>query len=87
MGDRNRGFIPDKFYVARVDGASVLGGKHHNCEYFVLDLDHDPHAIAAIRAYADSCGRNGYELLARDLLAKITEREVEGSAPPQGERE
>jgi len=51
--------------VARVDGASVLGGKHHNCEYFVLDLDHDPHAIAAIRAYADSCGRNGYELLAR----------------------
>ncbi|WP_285905798.1 hypothetical protein [Pseudodesulfovibrio pelocollis] len=65
MGDKTRG-IYKKFAVRRTDGSSRKGGKHHNCEYFVLDLTHDPHAIPAIRAYADSC-RAEYPALAGDL--------------------
>ena len=55
-----------KFDVTRTDGSSGPGGKHEHCRYFVLDLDHDPHAPAAIRAYADSC-RADYPALAADL--------------------
>lgn len=42
-------------------------GKHAQCNYFVLDLDHDPHAKAALRAYARSCRRK-YPNLADDLM-------------------
>lgn len=65
MGDKTRG-IYHKFEVTRVDGSSAPGGKHCGCYYFVLDLDHDPHAKAALRAYADSC-RAEYPRLAADL--------------------
>lgn len=41
-----------KFDVRRVDGSDQPGGKHHGCKYFVLDLDHDKAAPAAMRAYA-----------------------------------
>ena len=58
-----------KFHVERTDGKSYRGEKHYGCEYFVLDLDCDPHAIAAIRAYAESC-REEYPQLSIDLLAK-----------------
>jgi hypothetical protein len=44
-----------KFVVQRVDGSDLPGGKHHGCAYFVLDMDHDAHAPAALRAYADAC--------------------------------
>ena len=44
-----------KFDVRRVDGSDQPGGKHHGCRYFVLDLDHDPHAAAAMAAYARDC--------------------------------
>lgn len=44
-----------KFHVERIDGTDQPGGKHECCEYFVLDLDHDPHAAPALRAYAASC--------------------------------
>lgn len=43
-----------KFKVERTDGQSAPGGKHHGCEYFVLDMNHDKHALAAIRAYIRS---------------------------------
>lgn len=43
-----------KFDVRRTDGSDAPGGKHHGCEYFVLDMTHDPHAKAAAAAYADS---------------------------------
>lgn len=76
MGDRNRGIF-HKFNVARTDGSSEPGGKHESCFYFVLDCDHDPHAIPAILAYAESCERDGYEELAADLRT-IAARGVEG---------
>lgn len=45
-------------------------GKHRRCEYFVLDLDHDPHAAAALLAYANSCDEEHPELAA-DLRSRI----------------
>lgn len=81
MGDRTRG-IYHKFNVTRVDGSSAPGGKHDGCFYFVLDLDHDPHAKAALKAYADSC-RNEYPKLAADLDVNV-EQCAFGSRPTVG---
>lgn len=62
-----------KFEVERIDGSSEPGGKHEACDYFVLDLDHDPHAKAALAAYADSCAAD-YPVLAGDLRRKVEEK-------------
>jgi hypothetical protein len=67
--DKERGLY-HKFNVERADGSSEPGGKHHGCEYFVLDLTHDKHAPAALHAYARSCLRE-YPALADDLFAKL----------------
>lgn len=69
MGNKNRGLY-EKFTVTRNDGSSEPGGKHHGCEYFVLDLTHDKHAAAAALAYAHSCAAE-YPLLASDLLCIV----------------
>ena len=53
-----------KFDVRRTDGSSEPGGKHENCEYFVLDTDHDPNATAALVAYANSVEATHPELAA-----------------------
>ncbi len=63
--DKAKGLY-NKFTVFRTDGTDLPGKKHSGCQYFVLDLTHDPHAIAAIRAYANSC-RNDFPALAADL--------------------
>lgn len=68
MGDKTRGLY-NKFQVVRVDRSDEPGGKHYGCEYFVLDVTHDPHAKAALLAYANSCEAD-YALLAADLRAK-----------------
>lgn len=65
MGDKTRGPY-GKFTVTRNDGTSASGGKHADCEYFVLDATHDPFAIAALIAYAEAC-ETEYPLLARDV--------------------
>lgn len=52
--------------VRRVDGGTDPGGKHENCDYFVLDLDHDIHALPALHAYARACGGE-YPDLAQDI--------------------
>lgn len=64
----------NKFNVSRSDGRSEAGEKHEGCEYFVLDLNHDPHAGKALRAYAESCITD-YPQLASDLHLKIFEHE------------
>jgi hypothetical protein len=66
MGDKKKG-IYCKFNVTRCDGRSDPGEKHDGCDYFVLDLVHDKHAIPAIEAYAKSCKADGYEQLSKDL--------------------
>ena len=68
MGDKTRGLYR-KFSVERTDGTSMPGAKHFGCEYFVLDLNHDKHAAAALEAYASSCWEE-YPLLADDLRRK-----------------
>jgi hypothetical protein len=66
LDDKKRGLY-GKYKVERLDGSSVPpNGKHAFCEYFVLDLEHDKHAKAAIRAYAESCAKE-FPDLAKDL--------------------
>lgn len=70
MADTSRG-IYRKFKIERTDGKSEPGEKHYGCEYFVLDLTHDPFAGPAIKAYADAC-EDTHPHLANDLRAKLT---------------
>lgn len=58
-----------KFNVQRTDGSDRPGGKHHGCEYFVLDVDHDPHAKSALQAYAAACAQS-HTQLSEDLIAR-----------------
>ncbi len=80
MGNREQGLY-DKFEVKRTDGSSAEGGKHHGCEYFVLDLTHDRFAGEALIAYANAC-QEEYPLLARDIALKL----CEADRPWQGPR-
>jgi hypothetical protein len=59
----------EKFNVTRTDGRHAPGEKHAGCEYFVLDISHDKHALPAIAAYAESC-KADFPLLAADLHSK-----------------
>ena len=61
-----------KFKVTRVDGRDQPGRDHEGCEYFPLDLTHDPHAIPALEAYERSCRASLVEL-AEDIRAKLIE--------------
>jgi hypothetical protein len=77
--DKTKMGLFGKFHIVRTDGKSAPGQKHHGCDYFVLDLTHDPFAVPALRAYADAC-RQAYPLLARDLDAKVSAPQPAGSA-------
>ena len=46
-----RGKLHGKYRVERIGGTP---GKHDDCRYFVLDPQHDEHAAAAMRVYADA---------------------------------
>lgn len=49
------GPLVSKYTVRRLDGRSQVGQRHSECEYFVLDLTHDPYALEALRRYAEVC--------------------------------
>lgn len=68
--DKKRGLY-NKYNVARTDGNPE--GKHSACTYFVLDLDHDPHALPALVAYIQSCEKD-YPVLAADLSLQVIKR-------------
>lgn len=55
-----------KFRIERTDGGSAPGGKHHGCQYFVLDVTHDKHAAVALAAYADAVAAT-HPQLAQDM--------------------
>lgn len=78
MTSRSLGLFK-KFTVTRMDGQSAPGKKHDGCDYFVLDMTHDPHAIPALRAYADSAEADGYVELAVDLRRQIDYPRVRGA--------
>ena len=84
MNDKIVGLY-QKFRVHRTDGSSEPGGKHENCEYFVLDLDHDPFAYAALQRYAQAC-RKEYPQLADDLVDKLCTKSF-GSLNEHGDGE
>jgi hypothetical protein len=67
--------IYNKFAVYRNDREDRPGYKHEGCEYFVLDITHDPFAAPALRAYADACEKGGYVQLAKDLRNKAFQNE------------
>jgi len=81
--DHARGLY-EKFRVERRDGSSGPGGKHERCEYYVLDLVHDKHALPALIAYA-ACCEEEFPKLAEDLRQKVAkihaEREARKEAP------
>jgi len=85
MGDKTCGLY-DKFIIERRDGRSAVGEKHNNCDYFVLDLTHDPYAIEAVIAYAEAC-RGEYPLLAADLDKKTAGFQAGFLAGIRAERE
>ena len=68
-GDSRRGLYA-KYRIERVDETDAPGSKHDECDLFVLDITHDPHARAAASAYAKSCAHD-YPLLAGDLRALV----------------
>lgn len=58
-----------KFKVERLTPSS-RGINHNGCQYFVLDITHDPFTRAAVLAYADECGEE-YPHLAVDLRKAV----------------
>lgn len=74
MAKDDRG-IYRKYEVKRTDGSSGPGGYHEHCAYFVLDLEHDPYAIPALKAYAKACKKKLPEL-ARDLRFMLRSEEA-----------
>ena len=77
MSDTNRGLYGKYSIVERADGLSGPGQKHDGCQYFVLDVTHDPFAMAALEAYAEFC-ENDYPLLATDIRARWLSNEDTG---------
>lgn len=77
MSDDQRGLY-GKYNVTRRDGKGTYpSDKHFNCQYFVLDVTHDPYAIPALAAYAEA-SQAEYPALAadlRDLVSRAGERD------------
>lgn len=72
-----------KFEVRRTDGSDATPmGKHYGCEYFVLDINHDPHAAAALSAYADAVEAT-HPALAADMRSRYAL--AAAPQPPQPE--
>lgn len=59
--------IHKKYDVRRFDGKDRIGEKHDGCYYYVLDLNHDPHAKSALAAYANSVEVSGDLAFAQDV--------------------
>lgn len=59
--------LRQKYHVERLNDTA---GKHEDCRYFVLDPQHDPIALEALRIYAGIC-LDDYPELAVDLFAWV----------------
>lgn len=73
--DRERGLY-QKFMVERMNVEAAE--RHKDCDFFVLDLQHDALALPAMEAYIKACREHGYHKLAADLQQKIDD--VQGMA-------
>lgn len=77
--DRNRGWYR-KYEVRRLNDPN---GKHVDCEYFVLDIMHDDHVPAALRAYAKSCA-DTHPQLSKELLQRFGAKDTDSSGTEGG---
>lgn len=77
MSDKTRGLY-SKYLVERREDPC---GKHAECSYFVLDVDHDQFAAPALRAYADACSQ-AFPDLARDLRCMAWSIDGDGEPRP-----
>lgn len=68
-----------KFEVTRHDPT----GKHKNCFYFVLDVDHDQFSVPALTAYAEAC-KEEFPALAADLRGIIAMAKIKHRPPAAG---
>ncbi len=71
MADSRKQGLYRKYRVQRNDGRDKPGDKHSDCQYFVLDLTHDPFARLAADHYADKAEQDGWLLLADDLRRRV----------------
>jgi hypothetical protein len=78
MTGTEQGLI-DKFTVTR-NYPSSRGIDHDQCQYFVLDPQHDPFARHALQVYAEQAEVNGYHALADDLTEWLREIYRNGNA-------
>jgi hypothetical protein len=63
----------NKFEVGRTDGRDKNPTDiHYQCDYFVLDMSHDRHAMPALIAYAKSIAGEK-PMLAADLLGFVAD--------------
>lgn len=69
VSDKDKG-VYKKFDVKRTDGSSDKGQKHHDCQYFVLDLQHDRFSRNALYAYAKACKKEFPEL-SKDIFVSL----------------
>jgi len=83
MAESSTRGLYNKFIVRRTDGSDAPGEKHDGCTYFVLDLEHDKHALPALRAYARSC-ESTHPQLARDLIAVADGNKLVAQKPTLG---
>ena len=74
----NQQGLYEKFTVQRTDGSSQPSGKHAGCNYFVLDMTHDQHALPALAAYAESCA-DDYPQLAAELKQAVAARTLKNN--------
>lgn len=79
MADVDQRSLFQKFDVRRTDGTDQPGGRHHGCEYFVLDLTHDPAAKTALLHYAQAVKDTRPEL-SRELFEKIGAHDTHNSS-------
>lgn len=62
----------DKYRVSRTDGKDYRGSKHHGCDYFVIDMDHDPAAGPALITYAAAVVKT-HPVLASELIKRFAD--------------
>lgn len=62
--------IERRYHVEKVNDPT---GKHDQCRYFVLDPQHDPIARFALADYASRARAAGYDSLADDLHAWLSD--------------
>jgi hypothetical protein len=67
----------DKYVVRRLDADPT--GKHAECWYFVLDLEHDPYAYSALDMYASTCA-DKYPVLSYELKQRLKQFQIDRAA-------